>query len=73
MKRRLIEGWLLWFILLFIAFCGDSEARKPCMNCRYGAQMTARYDTRKCWDVEMPKWKCNDVEFDPQELRAGVK
>jgi hypothetical protein len=73
MGRRLVEGWLLWFILFFIAFCGDSNARKPCTNCRYDVRLTARFDFSKCWDTTMPKWKCNDVEFDPQELRADIK
>lgn len=66
--KRLMEGWLLITILFFTV--AVSAGKRPCVNYRYGEHLTARFDPRKCWDTTASKWRCNDVEFDPQELHV---
>ena len=65
--RRLLEGWPLVLILLFIA---SGSASRPCRNYQYGKNIIAHFDPAHCRDIDEVRWKCDQVLFDPQELKA---
>jgi len=71
MLRRLLEGWPLMLVLLFIV-C-DSAGKKPCRNYVYGSELVVRFNPSHCWDVGEAQWKCNDVLFDPRQIKADAR
>lgn len=72
MLRRLLDGWPLVIVLVFIvAVSGPSDAsRRPCRNYRYGDHLKAYFDPRNCRDLDDVRWECNKVVFNPDVLKT---
>ncbi len=67
MKGRL--QIVLLIVLVFFTVAG-SAAKRRCTNWRFGTKLVAHFDPRKCHDIERGMWQCNDVIFEPGEIRA---
>jgi len=70
MLRRLLDGWPLVIVLVFIV--AGCASRKPCVNYRYGDHIAAHFDPKHCRDIDQARWTCDGVIFDPQELKANA-
>lgn len=66
------RGWAIVLVLPFFVLTQSTgcASKKHCHNYQPGVRVKTSIQLSNCWDVEDGKYRCNNVLFDPREIKA---